>query len=253
MVVLALDTTVRSGSVAVLRGADVIVERVGDAAVPHGQRLPGDALAALHEAGMTVADVELYGVAAGPGAFTGLRVGIATVQGLAFAHRRPVAAISALDALANAALSHPRTGASTLIAPWMDAARGEVFSAIFELAEDAEVRLIAVEGPSVASPDATLARWEALVDARRVIFVGEGALRYRDRITASLGERADVVPVAPPIASIVGRLAAGRAAAGDVGPPHAVRPLYVRRPDAELAREERKGAAPSGGRTAPGG
>ena len=247
MVVLALDTTVRSGSVAVLRGGDVLVERVGDPLVPHGRRLPGDILAGLHEAGLTVADVELYGVASGPGAFTGLRVGIATVQGLAFAHGRPVAAVSALDALAHAALSHPRTGAGTLIAPWMDAARGEVFSGLFEVAEDSEVRLISIEGPAVASPDATLVRWQAWLGGRQVIFVGEGALSYRSRIEVSQGDRADIVAVAPAIAVTIGRLAAGLAAAGGAGPPHAVRPLYVRRPDAELARERRTGTAPHAG------
>jgi tRNA threonylcarbamoyladenosine biosynthesis protein TsaB len=265
MVVLALDTTTRTGSVAVVRDGHVLTERSGDPEIPHGRRLPGDAIAALSAAGLALADVNLYAVASGPGSFTGLRIGIATVQGLAFAHQRQVVAISALDALANVVLESGRRGSShvgpgpcapagagreapppqpemsrpksALVGVWMDAARGEVFSALYESGATDQSEPLEREGPSVGSPDATLTRWDGWLRGRSVIFVGEGAARYADRIDAALGDRAVVVAETPPIAATIGRLALRRV--GTAGPPHAVRPLYVRRPDAELAREQR--------------
>ena len=264
MVVLALDTTSRTGSVAVLRADTVLAERTGDADVPHGRRLPGDVLAALAAAEVPLASVELFAVASGPGAFTGLRIGIATIQGLAFAHGRPVAAVSALEAGAHAALAHPRVAIGTLVAVWMDAARGEVFSALYEVTAGVSValpssggdavlevedgqprasRLAEIDGPSVATPDATLSAWRARIDRRPVIFIGEGAATYSEHIAAARGDEALIV-VTPPLASTLGRLAIECARAGQVGPPHAVRPLYVRRPDAEIAREQRAVAGP---------
>jgi tRNA threonylcarbamoyladenosine biosynthesis protein TsaB len=236
MVVLALDTTTRTGSVAVLRDGRVLVERTGDPDMPHGRRLPADVLEALSEAGVVLADVDLYAVASGPGAFTGLRIGIATIQGLAFAHSRPVAAVSALDALARTALGRSRPAAGAFLAPWMDAARGEVFSALYEVRIDTESERFEVDGPSVAAPAATLARWQPIVNGRSIVFVGEGALRYADRISATFERGASVLPSTPPLAGTIGQLASERPDLA--GLPHAVRPLYVRRPDAELAREK---------------
>lgn len=253
MVVLALDTTVRSGSVAVLRGRETLVERIGDPAVPHGRRLPGDVLAAIEAAHVTLADVDLYAVASGPGAFTGLRIGIATIQGLAFAHGRPVVAVSALDALAHQALAQAPAGAGTLIATWMDAARGEVFAALYEVpgreATEEDEAVTLRDEPSVGPPESTLERWREILGGRPVVAAGEGAQRYEHLIRAQLGESGWRLAAPAPLAAVIGRLALSRAAQGKAGPPHAVRPLYVRRPDAELARDRAAGAGSPGART----
>ena len=108
MLILALDTTSRAGSVALARDAGVLDQQRGDPSRTHGERLPGDIGDLLERHGLTVADVDLYAVAAGPGSFTGLRVGIATIQGLALAHARPVVPVSALVALAHGALISSR-------------------------------------------------------------------------------------------------------------------------------------------------
>src|SRR5678815_2876000 len=103
MVVLALDTTTRRGSVALARDGAVVGACAGDPAVTHGQRLPGDLMRLLDRHNLRVGDIDLFAVAAGPGSFTGLRIGIATMQGLAFASGKPLIGISALDALATVA------------------------------------------------------------------------------------------------------------------------------------------------------
>src|SRR3954453_22694664 len=98
MRILALDTTTQAGSVALVEDGGVVLERAGDPTHPHAERLPRDILDLLAAAGCRTAEVDLFAVASGPGSFTGLRIGIATVQGLAFVHRRRIAAISALEA-----------------------------------------------------------------------------------------------------------------------------------------------------------
>ena len=83
MRVLALDTTTRGGSVAIAEDGRVVFERVGDGARSHAERLPAELIDAVQTVGWSLADIDLFAVASGPGSFTGLRIGIATMQGLA--------------------------------------------------------------------------------------------------------------------------------------------------------------------------
>jgi len=228
MIVLSVDTTGRAGSAAILDGSLVLAEVSGDPALTHGQRLPGELIELVKRAGVGVNAVDLLAVAAGPGSFTGLRVGIAAMQGLAMALGKPIVPISTLEALARAGAR----GDDALVAPWIDAQRGEVFGAIYD--SDGQA---AIGGPTALPPTATLAALGRVAAGQRFRFIGDGALRYADAITAALGPRAQIDPVVPHLATWVGRIAMespDRAVA-----PHAVAPIYVRRPDAEIARDRR--------------
>ncbi len=248
---IALDTTTRSGSVALARDERVIDEFQSDAALSHAERLPSDLRVVLDRAGVTLGDVDVFAVATGPGSFTGLRIGIATMQGLAFAHDKPLIGISGLEALAEVA--RPR---SPRIATWVDAWRGEVYAALFEegrevippLVDTPESVLKAIWGRESFNEDTSRASGRpgeasSLNDSRpHYIFVGGGADTYRDLIvttTAGWGRLAD--PITPSLAGTIATMAARLAAAGHRPKPHAVRPLYVRRPDAELARSRSRG------------
>lgn len=226
MIILALDTTTKDGSIAVIHDGIVRVERVGDGSVTHGQRLPHDVSGALAAAAVGIRDVDLLAVAAGPGSFTGLRIGIATIQGLAMAHDLRVVPVSALEALARAAVNP-----HNMVAAWMDAQRGEVFAALY--AADGRDLLI----PAVSAPPATVLKtWSDTVDLRRVTFIGDGAIRHLDTIRRDRGGEPPVLPP-PPLAGLIGQIAAedpGRAVL-----PHAIVPIYVRKSDAELARARR--------------
>jgi tRNA threonylcarbamoyladenosine biosynthesis protein TsaB len=243
VITLALDTSTRAGSVALRRDGVLIRAHIGAADVPHGRRLPRDLLDLLAACDVSLPEVTLYAVAVGPGAFTGLRVGIATMQGFAFAHGRPLAGISALEACAYAVQDDDDARDTPLVAAWADAARGEVFTALFARRSDRV--LTVVDEPAVQSPQATLARWATLVDADGVLFAGDGALRYEVTIRAAFEDRAVIVPRVPALGNTIGERAEAAAARGLAGPPHAVRPLYVRRPDAELARERGRQVSPS--------
>lgn len=233
MLVLALDTTTRAGSVAVLRDGTAIAALTGDPAVTHGTRLPSDLLRALDAAGVGLPAIDLLAVAAGPGSFTGLRVGIATMQGLAMACGRRIVPISVLDALAVAAAT--TGGNDRPIAAWMDAQRGEVFAALYEASRPSARVLVE---PTASAPLPTIERWRALgalaVPPR---FIGDGAVRYAPVLRTAFGAAVEIIDP-PPLAPIVGRLAfehPDRAVA-----PHAVVPIYIRRPDAEIARAKRE-------------
>ena len=219
---------------AVARDGTVVHESVGDAAVTHGERLPGDVAHALEQAGVAIGEVDLLALAAGPGSFTGLRVGVATVQGLAFARGLQVVPVPTLEALARAAAdAHAAPG---LTAVWMDAQRGEVFAALYD---SAGRELVA---PLAGRPADVLERWAAGEPAIALadidLFFGDGAVRYEAAIRAAAGARVGVAG-APPLAGTVARLAFAQRQRAV--PPHAIVPIYVRRPDAELARDRRAG------------
>src|SRR3954468_21899399 len=139
MRVLALDTTTRAGSAALVDDDRVGDERSAAGPRPHALRLPRELLALAEANGWPLPTIDLYAVASGPGSFTGLRIGIATVQGLALVHGRRVAAIPVLDALAHAATGGLPEGA--LIGAVMDAHRGDVFAALYRVVTPASFHL----------------------------------------------------------------------------------------------------------------
>ena len=226
MWVLALDTSTRAGSVALARGGDVVAAASGDPSRTHGERLPGDLLALAGDAGVALSRIDLFAVSRGPGSFTGLRVGLATIQALALAQRRSVLPVSTLEALAHT------PGQGELVLAWMDGHRGDVFAALYERAA---TRCLA--GPRAGDPAEILESWTADLGARRLDVVGDGVRPTRALLARRLGQAAVLVDDPPPLAPVIARIAFQRRDLGIA--PHAVQPLYVRRPDAVLARERR--------------
>jgi tRNA threonylcarbamoyladenosine biosynthesis protein TsaB len=238
MLILALDTTTRAGSLALVRDGRLLEVTEGDPGQTHAARLPGAILDCLARHHLTLGDLDLYGVAVGPGSFTGLRIGIATIQGLAFAHGRQVVGVSALDALAEAGGPPvPPGGAGlTLRAAWMDARRDEVYARLYQFAGEAWQPM---GEPLVDRPSGVLAAWVGPAADAVVEFVGDGAIARRDDLAAALGARVRVADTVPALAPAIASIAAREAAAGRAVSPGGVRPLYIRRPDVELARERR--------------
>jgi tRNA threonylcarbamoyladenosine biosynthesis protein TsaB len=219
MVILSLDTTTRTGSYALMRD-DTLCEVAGDASAEQTVRLPSALAELLARSGVGVREVDLLAVATGPGSFTGLRVGIATMQGLAMAIGVPLIGVSALHALAHAARAHDP---STRVATWMNAWRGDVYAALY----DGER---ASESPVVAAPEVLL---DSLIGSP-VLFSGDGAGTHEDSIRTALGDKAQFTdPVAPLLAGAVAQLAYSAFLAGERPLPHAIRPLYVRRSEVE--------------------
>lgn len=234
MLILALDTTTRAGSVAVARIRDaedrVLALLPGDASRTHGERLPSEFAAVLQRAGVSREEIDLLAVATGPGGFTGLRIGLAAIQALAMTLNKPVAGVSALQALA-AQVTDPDVD---VIAPWMDAQRGDVFAALVNARTATDI-----EAPIAEHPSLVLQRWRARLLHQRVVFVGDAVTRDASLI-ATIGEGAWRVQQPEPLAPHIARLGKRLADAGRAGRPHALVPVYVRRPDAEIEREQRR-------------
>jgi tRNA threonylcarbamoyladenosine biosynthesis protein TsaB len=245
VIVLALDSTTPSGSIAVALGDGSIAARPGDARRGWSGRLPGEIVELLDAHRLRPIDVGIFAVAAGPGSLTGLRVGIATVQGFAFATGRRVVPVSALDALAEHACT--REGAEPrgdVVVAWTNAMRGEVFSALYAPrrptapCDDPWER---VRAATVGSPDEAAAAIAA-TDPRGVVAVGDVEEALSGPLSKRFGERLTLLE-RPLLAPLIARMAVRLADRGAAVSPHAVRPLYVRKPDAVLARERR--AAPA--------
>jgi tRNA threonylcarbamoyladenosine biosynthesis protein TsaB len=209
-------------SVALLRGETLLAEETSDDERQPSERLLPAIDALLRGAGVPLEAVTGFAVSVGPGSFTGLRVGLATVKGLTFGSDRPVAAVGTLAALALPAQDgrHP-------VAALLDARRGELYAAVF-----------AADG-SVLVPDSVLtpaALAERLPAATRVV-VGEGAAGGA-AFVARLAERVEVLaaPYGLARAGPVGVLGARLLARGAGLPAAQVAPRYVRRSEAEVRR-----------------
>ena len=245
-------------SCSVARDGVVLNEERVDPTRQLALQLPGALRDILDLSAIALEEIDAFAVATGPGSFTGLRIGIATMQGLAFGLGRPLIGISGLTALR--AVASPAFLGSR-IATWVDAWRGDVYAALFEdgrqvgepvVARPADLLDAMVDRDSgLGIHDSSGARFPDVgsrLMANDITFIGDGADTYRDLIALRLGHAARIVdPVAPLLAGVIAVLATIEYTKGHRPPPHAIRPLYVRRPDAELAREEgRRKPAPTG-------
>jgi len=204
----------------------------------HGGRLPGALSDLLVAVERKLADVEGYAVGLGPGSFTGLRIGLATWKGLAYANQRPIAGASGLAAMALAAA--PAVGEGVLLIPLLDAKKAEVYAGFYR-ARGSRVEAVA---PEAALAPATLADRAAALRAEgeRLVAFGEGLTAYREALVgglelASAGERPPpLVEVATPPALAVARLCASalEGAPYDSAKLFALEPHYVRASEAEL-------------------
>jgi tRNA threonylcarbamoyladenosine biosynthesis protein TsaB len=212
--VLAVDTTTEKESAAVAEDGVVRGEIRLVVTDEHSRRLLPAVAFLLESLGVAPGGIDAYAVTTGPGSFTGLRVGLSTVQGLALATGARCLGVSALDVLAE----RIRGEAPRLVA-LVDAYRGQVFGAVY----DADVRLQI--GPVCEVPERFVERVEG-----RAAWIGNGVERYRDRIAAAHPDA--LFPSRSLfLAATLVRLAAPRLAQGEGVPPSELRPQYLREVD----------------------
>jgi tRNA threonylcarbamoyladenosine biosynthesis protein TsaB len=224
MKILGVDTSGRTGSVAVLEDDTVLAEVVVTSTQTHAKRLMSAVDVCLEMIGMTIADCDGFAVTTGPGSFTGLRIGISTVKGLGFATRKPVTGVSTLDALAHQFPSFPH-----LICPVLDARKGQIYTALYECASYMKWNGV-VEG-FAAEPREWLKQIQRLC-----LFVGDGATVYGELIRETLGSLAHF---APPYlnrvrASVVAYIGMKQILNGQITDVACLVPHYMRKSDAEI-------------------
>jgi len=213
-----------SGSVAVARGEETLGVITGDAGISHSNTLLADVDKLLAETQISLSQIDLFAVATGPGSFTGLRIGIATIKALGATLDRPTAGIPTLEAVALSA------GVSAETVALLPAGRGEVFAQLFS-----------VLGPDLVEPLDEAAHipparlFERYGDLETVTWCGEGAIANRELIAGWAANRDwTIATQTRGLAPYVARLALTRFNRNQFENPFALRAIYVRPADAQL-------------------
>jgi len=219
---LAIETATRDTSVALLRGDELIAEACETEGAAAAETLLPAIDRLLRENEVTAADIDAFAVSIGPGSFTGLRVGLATLKGLAFGSDRPVARVPTLTALAWVS---PRRDLP--VAALLDARRGEMYAAVYDLDD---------RGPRGRLDEGVYAPHELIPHLPpECILVGEGASVFGSEIQDQLG--AGVVVAGGLVsAAAVGWVGARMLARGEGVSATELVPRYVRRAEAEVQR-----------------
>ncbi len=233
--VLGFDTSLATTSACLLRADGEVFRAPAPSAsrllgpAAHSQELLPALAALLDEAGVRWRELESLAVGVGPGTFTGLRIGIATARGLAQALGVGVRPVHSLEALAAGARDQVRPPAATPLLPLIDARRGQVFAALYRDLEPSAARPEAVWEPAAIDPEALLEKVHAL--DQRPLAVGDWAVRF----AAELERAGAHVPDPDSGLHAIDALHVCRLGL-DAEPvaPVAVRPLYLRLPDAEI-------------------
>ncbi len=235
MLTLALDTSSAAGSLAVLRDERVIGTVSTWTDEIYSSRMFRQLEFLLKELSLGLEQFDLFAVAAGPGSFTGLRVGLAAVKGWAEVYRKPIAAVSALEAVA--AQSHSR---ASWVVPVLDAHRGQVYFGMYRRTDMPTENRLALEGEECVMTseeflDAVKTR-NAAADCTIVTpepaLISAAMSRYETGQSTSPQIRVDEVSAV--LAPHVGRLGYLRAKRGEVVDSLTLDANYVRRTDAEL-------------------
>lgn len=228
---LAVDSATRVAGVALVAEDRVIREAFVNFRRNHSEILMPLIAAVLQESQCQWGQIAALAVTAGPGSFTGLRIGMATVKGLASATGLPIAAIPTPDVVA-----HNLAGSKAIAAVLLDARRQEVYFSCYDVQERYPKSLLPI---TACSPEQAGEKIMALLDKtgrKQVIMLGDGVAPYADYFTARLGER--LLTVSPhmrlPRAAALGSLAWQAFSMGKVEHAGTVAPLYIRLSEAEM-------------------
>jgi tRNA threonylcarbamoyladenosine biosynthesis protein TsaB len=225
--VLGIESATTVAGIALAEEEKVIAEVTLNTRKTHSQRLMPMLAQMLEEAEMDLADVDGLVVSAGPGSFTGLRIGMATVKGLAFACQKPVAAVSTLDSLAMNLQGNPG-----LICPVLNARRNEVYVSLYTFTDQGVLkRCEDFQAIAPAQLVDMLSRWQGTVT-----FVGDGVDAYGRYFLEALGERARLASPLQnlPRAANLAWLGLERLKKGLAEDLSTLKPFYIRPSEAEL-------------------
>jgi len=233
MNILAVDTSSLVATVAVMNEEKLLGEYTINSPMTHSQKLMPIIDELLSTLDLSMDDVDMIAVSRGPGSFTGVRIGISTVKGLAHPRNIPIIGVSSLEGLA-----YNLSYGEELICPIMDARRSQVYTGVYKWV-DYNLKTIVDEAPLTINE---------LIDKlknreERVIFLGDGLTRYKDEIIDSLGDKALFAPCFLNMqrASSIAQLAFDKLDKEGLEPKsyHNITPVYLRKSEAERQYEEK--------------
>ena len=228
MKVLGIDTATSCGSVGLIDDGEVIADNLLNISVTHSERLLGAIEFVLKEARCNMENLDGWAISLGPGSFTGLRIGVSTIKGLAFATGKPVAGVSTLDVLASQIATTPY-----LICPILDARKQEVYTAFYRYEKGNTLKRL--------SPHEAI-RPEDLIKKinEQTLFLGDGVKTYRNFLLNSLSSFA-IFPPGPlhfSHGSMVARLGSELLQKGEGLDLATFAPIYIRPSEAEIKWRE---------------
>lgn len=219
--ILSIDTTHEFGSIALLAGGEVVEEMLLHSTDGFGHVLFGHLGRLLEKHSRQLDEVDCFAAASGPGSFTGIRIGLACVKGLAEAAGRKVVAVSNLEAMS-------RSGSAAQRAVVMDARRGEIYGAVY-----------GDEGQTICEPRVTrFPAWLDTLPAGDIEFIATDFAPFRPALAGTRFEYAHATTAPRALAAAIGQIAFDRFRAGLARDPADIDADYVRRSDAELLWKE---------------
>jgi len=229
MKILALETSTKVGSVAITEGEHLIAEYILNVISTHSERLLPSIDQILKDSKLSIREIDGFAISLGPGSFTGLRIGISTVKGLAFAAGKRVAGIPTLDVLAhNLAYTH------CMVCPIIDARKGEIYTALYK--GNGRGTLKKLTSDLVLKPDDLLEMVKG-----PVIFLGDGAEVYQDKLGSDKDDHFFApVYLCQTRASVLAKLGLEKFKREEILKEDEIRPLYCRAPEAEIVMEGKR-------------
>lgn len=239
MRVLALDTATSACTVAVVDGPSVLAELTLQVPRAHSTRLMPLVAQAIAESGIKKTEIEAFAVGVGPGSFTGLRIGLATVKGLAFALQKPCVPVSTLAATAYG------TGAQIgLVVPLFDAKRDRIYTAVYAASDSDPATWVEVHPPALLPVDELAETIRSLRAGLRhtwqfVTLAGDAAAQHAERLGLGDALRLPAAGARLPRASAVAALGISQLERGGAVEPDALAPEYLRKSEAERLWESK--------------
>lgn len=229
MKILAIDTSTTSGSIALLEDEQLVAELTICSKKTHAERLLPSIKNLLDNAHTKIEDIDGFALTSGPGSFTGLRIGLSTVKGLAWSLNKPIVGVSTLEALA---MNLPY--ADKPICPMLDARKKEVYAGIYKF-QDAECSCIMPD--TAISPTALVERIQ-----EPTIFIGDGIQVFKSQILNLKSQILIAPPHLWPIKAFnIGMLAVQRFRRGEIISPENIKLNYLRPSEAEIKIKQARG------------
>lgn len=233
MCILAIESATNVASVALVTTDTILAEISLNTGKTHSQRLMPLLAKMMEEAELELADLDGIAVSGGPGSFTGLRIGMATAKGLAYASQKPLILVSTLDSLA-----YNYAGSAVVICPILNARKNEVYTALYKTNNDGDLEEIVSKR---AVPPKELVELIKNLD-EEVIFLGDGVPIFGDFLLAELGQKGKLaLPLlSVPRAATLGWLGLKKYKKGETADLAAAKPFYIRPSEAEVKWKQKK-------------
>ena len=238
MKILAIDTSSKRCSVAILEDNDILINLHNDDEKTHSVKLMPMIDEAFTKSGLTLDNIDLLACSVGPGSFTGIRIGIATVKAFSDVKNIPVVGISSLESLAYNVknIADP----TSLVCSLIDAKNNNVYCGLYYFEND-KCNLISIFAENI---DTTISRLKEVLEnfssKNRVIFVGDASDIYRDKLSASF-KNTEFAPLEGNIQNGIGfaQAALQKSQDGEYGNSDSLSPIYLRKSQAERVLEEK--------------